>query len=250
MNGWSTSSAPGTRHPKQGIPRHASSNNSPTPHYYTTYKHPKVVVTRSARRKDYYLQATYERSPIAIYTFPTCLDLKPPRHHPRPMWRHPLHAVPDANKRPTHHACPPTDHTTLLATCRRAMAQHQSRHHGGHPQMHPEPTGPAATTHNGGRGGIVDLPRQVPHSTSDAIAHHHPSAHTTHRGPFQHVCGARRYGIPMHPCNPRCALLCTGTLHQPLPTPTYLGGSFLGTIPGDPNPYLLPGADQKNPIRR
>ena len=38
-------------------------------------------------------------------------------------------------------------------------------------------------------------------------------------------------------CNPRCALPCAGALQQPLPTPTYRGGIYLGTIPGDPHPY-------------
>ena len=44
-------------------------------------------------------------------------------------------------------------------------------------------------------------------------------------------------------CNPRCALPCAGALQQPLPTPTYRGGIYLGTIPGDPHSYLLPAAD-------
>ena len=44
------------------------------------------------------------------------------------------------------------------------------------------------------------------------------------------------YAVP-HPitaqcthCNPRCALPCAGALQQPLPTPTYRGGIYLGTI--------------------
>ena len=38
------------------------------------------------------------------------------------------------------------------------------------------------------------------------------------------------------------------SLQQPLPTPTYRGGKFLGTIPGDPHPYLLPAADRHHAI--
>ena len=62
------------------------------------------------------------------------------------------------------------------------------------------------------------------------------------------------YAVP-HPitaqcthCNPRCALPCGGALQQPLPTPTYRGGIYLGTIPGDPHPYLLPAADRHHAI--
>ena len=49
-------------------------------------------------------------------------------------------------------------------------------------------------------------------------------------------------------CNPRCALPCAGALQQPLPTPIYRGGIYLGTIPGDPHPYLLPAADRHHAI--
>ena len=62
------------------------------------------------------------------------------------------------------------------------------------------------------------------------------------------------YAVP-HPitaqcthCNPRCALPCAGALQQPLPTPTYRGGMYLGTIPGDPHPYLMPAADRHHAI--
>ena len=62
------------------------------------------------------------------------------------------------------------------------------------------------------------------------------------------------YAVP-HPitaqcthCNPRCALPCAGALQQPLPTPAYRGGIYLGTIPGDPHPYLLPAADRHHAI--
>ena len=57
------------------------------------------------------------------------------------------------------------------------------------------------------------------------------------------------YAVP-HPitaqcihCNPPCAQPSAGALQQPLPTPTYRGGIYLGTIPRDLHPYLLPAAD-------
>ena len=49
-------------------------------------------------------------------------------------------------------------------------------------------------------------------------------------------------------CNPWCAQPCAGALQQPLPGPTYRGGRYLGTIPGDPHPYLLPAADRHHAI--
>ena len=62
------------------------------------------------------------------------------------------------------------------------------------------------------------------------------------------------YAVP-HPitaqckhCNPRCVLPCAGGLQQPLPTRTYRGGIYLGSIPGDPHPYLLPAADRHHAI--
>ena len=57
------------------------------------------------------------------------------------------------------------------------------------------------------------------------------------------------YAVP-HPitaqcthCNPRCMQPCAGAPQQPLTTPTYRGGIYLGTIPGNPHPYLLPAGD-------
>ena len=62
-------------------------------------------------------------------------------------------------------------------------------------------------------------------------------------GPFN------TYAVP-HPiaaqcthCNPRCAHPCAGGLQQPLRTPTYRGGIYVGTIPWKPHRYLLPAAD-------
>ena len=48
--------------------------------------------------------------------------------------------------------------------------------------------------------------------------------------------------------NPRCAQPCAVALQQPLPSPTYRGGIYLGTIPGDLPPYLLPAADLHHAI--
>ena len=62
------------------------------------------------------------------------------------------------------------------------------------------------------------------------------------------------YAVP-HPITAQCthsysryALPCAGALQQPLPTPTYRGGIYLGTIPRDPHPYLLPAADRHHAI--
>ena len=83
---------------------------------------------------------------------------------------------------------------------------------------------------------VADLPPIIPRHIQGAV------------GPFT------VYAVP-HPitaqcthCNPRCALPCAGALQQPLPAPTYRGGIFLGTIPGDPHPYLLPAADRHHAI--
>ena len=62
------------------------------------------------------------------------------------------------------------------------------------------------------------------------------------------------YAVP-HPttaqcthCNPRCAQSCAGALQQPLPTSTYRGGMYLGTIPRDLQPYLLPAVERHHSI--
>ena len=67
-------------------------------------------------------------------------------------------------------------------------------------------------------------------------------------GPFTVYAVPHPITAPCTHCYPRCALPCAGALQQPLPTPTYRGGIFLGTIPGDPHPYLLPAADRHHAI--
>ena len=67
-------------------------------------------------------------------------------------------------------------------------------------------------------------------------------------GPFTVYAVPHPITAPCTHCKPRCALPCAGALQQPLPTPTYRGGIFLGTIPGDPHPYLLPAADRHHAI--
>ena len=127
--------------------------------------------------------------------------------------------------------------------------QRWTRHrHRGHPQKHLEPTGPQATPQNGTGGHTLDILWRKPHGTGGGPPHHHPRHIQRAVGPFT------VYAVP-HPitaqctqCNPRCALPCAGALQQPLPTPTYRGGIYLGTIPGDPHPYLLPAADRHHAI--
>ena len=82
---------------------------------------PNVIVTHNTGRDHYYLQATHERSPIAIYTFTTYPGLQPPQHQPRP-----LHVAPTLCTRPAHHAPPPAHSTALHAARRRAAAHHQN----------------------------------------------------------------------------------------------------------------------------
>ena len=74
----------------------------------------------------YYLHATHERSPITIYTFTTYPGLQPPRHHPRPVWEHPLHVAPTPRKRPAHHAHPQADSNAPHGARRRPAAHHQN----------------------------------------------------------------------------------------------------------------------------
>ena len=87
---------------------------------------PSIIVTHNTGGDHYYLHATHECSPITIYTFTTYPGLQPPRHHPPPAWKHPLHVTPIPRKRPTHHVPPPTDSTALHGAFRQAAAQHQS----------------------------------------------------------------------------------------------------------------------------
>ena len=220
---------------------------------------PNVIVTYNTGRDHYYLQATHERSPVTIYTFTTYPGLQPPQHHPRPAWKHPLHVAPTPRKRPTHHAPPPADSTALHTARRRAAAHHQShllpRINAGpstvteanhkstlnlrarklRPKMALEDTlwiyyGESRTAR------VADLRNIIPRHIQRAV------------GPFTVYAVPHPITAPCTHCNPRCALPCAGALQQPLPTPTYRGGIFLGTIPGDPHPYLLPAADRHHAI--
>ena len=83
---------------------------------------------------------------------------------------------------------------------------------------------------------VADLRNIIPRHIQRAI------------GPFTVYAVPHPITAPCTHCNPRCALPCAGALQQPLPTPTYRGGIFLGTIPGDPHPYLLPAADRHHAI--
>ena len=87
---------------------------------------PNVIFTHNTGPNHYYPRATHERSPFTIYNFTSYPGLQPPRHHPGPEWRQPLHVTPTPHIRPAHHAPPPADSTALHAASRRAAAQHQN----------------------------------------------------------------------------------------------------------------------------
>ena len=257
--GPSTSSCPTTPRPKQGTRRHASPNSSPIPHSTTTYRRLNVIVTHNTGRDHYYLHATHERSPINIYTFTTHPGLQPPRHHLRPAWKHPLHVARTPRKRPAHHAPPPADSTALHAARRRAAAHHQNHLL---PRISAGPGTLPEATH---KSTLNLLARKLrpKMALEDTLWVYYDESCTAGLADLRtiiprHIQRAVRpltvYAVP-HPitpqcthCNPWCAQPCAGTLQQPLPTPTYRGGIYLGTIPGDPQPYLLPAADRHHAI--
>ena len=220
---------------------------------------PNVIVTHNTGRDHYYLQATHERSPVTIYTFTTYPGLQPPQHHPRPAWKHPLHVAPTPRKRPTHHAPPPAD-STALHTARRWAAAHHQNHL--LPRINAGPGTVTEATHKSTlnllarklrpkmaledtlwiyygesrTARVADLRTIIPRHIQRAV------------GPFTVYAVAHPITAQCTHCNPRCALPCAGALQQPLTTPTYRGGIYLGTIPGDPHPYLLPAADRHHAI--
>ena len=220
---------------------------------------PNVIVTHNTGRDHYYLQATHERSPITVYTFTTYPGLQPPQHHPRPAWKHPLHVAPTPRKRPTHHAPPPAESTALHTARRRAAAHHQSHLL---PRINAGPGTVTEATHKstlnllarklrpkmaledtlwiyygeGRTARVADLRNIIPRHIQRAV------------GPFTVYAVPHPITAPCTHCNPLCALPCAGALQQPLPTPTYRGGKYLGTVPGDPHPYLLPAADRHHAI--
>ena len=220
---------------------------------------PNVIVTHNTGRDHYYLQATHERSPVTIYTLTTYPGLQPPQHHPRPAWKHPLHVAPTLRKRPIPHAPPPADSTALHTARRRAAAHHQNHLL---PRIN---AGPGTVTEATHKSTLNLLARKLrpKMALEDTLWIYYGESRTARVADLRtimprHIQRAvgpfTVYAVP-HPitaqcthCNPRCALPCAGALQQPLPTPTYRGGIYLGTIPGDPHPYLLPAADRHHAI--
>ena len=220
---------------------------------------PNVIVTHNTGRDHYYLQATHERSPVTIYTFTTYPGLQPPQHHPRPAWKLPSHVAPTPRKRPTHHAPPPADCTALHTARRQAAAHHQNHLL---PRIN---AGPGTVTEATHKSTLNLLARKLrpKMALEDTLWIYYGESRTARVADLRTIISRHIqravgpftvYAVP-HPitaqcthCNPRCALPCAGALQQPLPTPTYRGGIFLGTIPGGPHPYLLPAADRHHAI--
>ena len=220
---------------------------------------PNVIITHNTGRDHYYLQATHERSPVTIYTFTTYPGLQPPQLHPRPAWKHPLHVAPTPRKRPTHLAPPPADSTALHTARRRATAHHQNH------LLQRINAGPGTVTEATNKSTMNLLARKLrpKMALEDTLWIYYGESRTARVadlrniiprhiqravGPFTVYAVPHPITAPCTHCNPRCALPCAGALQQPLPTPTYRGGIFLGTIPGDPHPYLLPAADRHHAI--
>ena len=220
---------------------------------------PNAIVTHNTGHDHYYLHATHERSPITTYTFTTYPGLQPPRHHPRPAWKHPLHIAPTPRKRPAHHAPPPADSTALHAARRHATAQHQNH-------LLPRiSAGPRTVTEATHKSTLNLLARKLRPKIAldDTLWIYYGESRTARLAVLRtiiprHIQRAvgpfTVYAVPdpttaqcTH-CNPRRAQPCAGALQQPLSTPTYRGGIYLGTIPGDPHPYLLLAADRHHAI--
>ena len=220
---------------------------------------PNVIVTHNMGRDHYYLHATRECFPITIYTFTTYPGFQPPGHHPRPAWKHPLHVAPTLSKRPAHRAPPPADSTPLHAARRRAAAHHQNH-------LLPRiSAGPGTVTEATHKSTLNLLARKLrPKMTlEDTLWVYYGESRTARLADLRtiiprHIQRAvgpfTVYPVP-HPitaqcthCNPRCAQPCAGPLQQPPPTPTYRGGIYHGTIPGDPHPHRLPAADRHHAI--
>ena len=255
MRGPSTSSCPTTPRPKQGNATARITKQLPKTALHYDIPTPNVIITHNTGRDHYYLQATHERSPVTIYTSTTYPGLQPPQHHPRPTWKHPLHVALTPRKRPTHHAPPPADSTALYTARRRAAAHHQNHLL---PRIN---AGPGTVTEATHKSTLNLLARKLrpKMALEDTLWIYYGESRTARVADLrtiippniQRVVGPFTvYAVP-HPitaqctnCNPRCALPCAGALQQPLPTPTYRGGIYLGTIPGDPHPYLLPAADR------
>ena len=220
---------------------------------------PNVVLTHNTGRDHYYIHATHERSCITIYTFTTYPGLQPPQHGPRPAWKHPLHVAPTPRKRPAHHAPPPADSTALEATRRRAAAHHQNHLL---PSINAGPGTVTQATHKS----TLNLPARKLRpkmALEDTLWVYYGESRTAQLADLctiiprhiQHAVGPFTvYAVP-HPitaqctrCNPQCEQPCAGAPQQPLPASTYNIGIYLGTIPGEPHPYLLPAADRHHAI--
>ena len=160
---------------------------------------------------------------------------------------------------PTHHAPPPAD-STALHTARRLAAAHHQNHL--LPRINAGPGTVSEATH---KTTLNPLARKLrlKMALEDTLWIYYGESRTARVADLRtiiprHIQRAvgpfTVYAVP-HPitaqcthCNPPCALPCAGALQQPLPTPTYRGGIYLGTIPGDPHPYLLPAADRHDAI--
>ena len=259
MRGPSTSSCPQNTAPKTGDATARVTKQLPNTALHYDIPTSNVIVTDNTGRDHYYLQATHERSPVTIYTFTTYPGLQPPQHHPNRAWKHPLHVAPTPRKRPAHHAPPPADSTALHTARRRAAAHHQNRLL---PRIN---AGPGTVTEATHKSTLNLLARKLrpKMALEDTLWIYYGESRTARVADLRTIipCHIQRavgpftvYAVP-HPitaqcthCNPRCALPCAGALQQLLPTPTYRGRIYLGTIPGDPHPYPLPAADRHHAI--
>ena len=184
---------------------------------------------------------------------------QPPRHHPRLAWKHPLHVTPTPRKRPTNHAPPPADSSALQAARRRAAAQHQNNLL---PRISAGPGTVTEATHKGTLN-LLACKLRPKMALEDTLWIYYGESRTARLADLRPIipCHIQRavghftiYAVPQpitgqctH-CDPRCAQPCAGALQQPLFTPTYRGGIYLGTVPEDPHPYLLPAADRHHAI--
>ena len=226
--------------PRDTAPKTGDMTAHPTNQHPNTALHydippPNFVVTHNTGCDHYYLHATHEGHPITIYTFTTYPGLQPPRHHPRPAWKHPLHVTRTPRRRPAHHAPPPADSTALHAARRLAAAHHQNH---------------LLPRINAGRGTVTDtthkstlnlLARKLrpKMALEDTLWVYYGESRTARLADLRTIISRHIqravgpftvYAVP-HPirakcthCNPRCAQPCVSALQQPLPNPTYRGG--------------------------
>ena len=154
---------------------------------------------------------------------------------------------------------PPADSTALHTARRRAAAHHQNH------LLPRNNAGPSTVTEATHKGTLNLLARKLcpKMALEDTLWIYYGESRTARVADLrtniprniQRAVGPFTVYAVLHPitaqcthCTPRCALSCAGALQQPLPTPTYRGGIYLGTISGDPHPYLLPAADRHHAI--